>query len=128
MDVVAAVLVQKNKFLLARRPSDKSHKDCWEFPGGKVKTGESNEAALVRELYEELGVQFKESEPHFLGTLKNEKIQLHFYSLNLNQAYLPKEHPAISWNRLTDIREKFLCPLDREATKAYKEAFRALLR
>lgn len=42
--------------LIAQRPADKEHAGLWEFPGGKVEPGESPEAALVRELREELGV------------------------------------------------------------------------
>ncbi len=47
--------------LLARRPPGKPMAGYWEFPGGKVKDGETPEAALVRELHEELGVDIRES-------------------------------------------------------------------
>jgi (d)CTP diphosphatase len=54
-DVVGALILQDGKILLAQRScSDLDGK--WEFPGGKVETGESNEEALVREILEELGV------------------------------------------------------------------------
>ena len=56
--VVAAALVDGDgRVLLARRPEGKAHAGLWEFPGGKVEAGESPEAALVRELREELGVE-----------------------------------------------------------------------
>lgn len=55
--VVAAVLVdQCGQVLVQRRPEGKSLGGLWEFPGGKIETGETPEAALVRELAEELGV------------------------------------------------------------------------
>jgi 8-oxo-dGTP diphosphatase len=53
--VVAAALVDgKGRVLIAQRPAHKQLGGLWEFPGGKVEPGESPEAALVRELREEL--------------------------------------------------------------------------
>ena len=55
--VVAVALVDdEGRVLVQRRPAGKSMAGLWEFPGGKVETGEVPEAALVRELGEELGV------------------------------------------------------------------------
>src|SRR5438128_7283473 len=55
--VSAVALVDADgRVLLAERPSGKSMAGLWEFPGGKVNTGETPEAALIRELSEELGV------------------------------------------------------------------------
>ena len=45
------------RVLLAQRPEGKSMAGLWEFPGGKVEGGETPEAALVRELHEELGIE-----------------------------------------------------------------------
>ena len=53
IDVAAAVLVENRKVLLARRRGGYLD-NMWEFPGGKLETGESPEAACVRELKEEL--------------------------------------------------------------------------
>jgi 8-oxo-dGTP diphosphatase len=55
--VVAAALIDADgRVLLARRPPGKSMAGLWEFPGGKIADGETPEAALVRELKEELGI------------------------------------------------------------------------
>lgn len=60
--VVAAALVDPdNRVLIAQRPEGKSLAGLWEFPGGKLDEGERPEAALVRELHEELGVVVKEA-------------------------------------------------------------------
>jgi 8-oxo-dGTP diphosphatase len=59
--VVAAALVDPDgRVLIAQRPEGKSMAGLWEFPGGKVETGETPETALIRELTEELGIQVKE--------------------------------------------------------------------
>ncbi len=56
-EVVAAVLTRPGgEVMLARRPEGKVYAGYWEFPGGKVEPGESLEAALARELHEELGI------------------------------------------------------------------------
>ena len=57
MLVAAVALVDADgRVLLAERPAGKSMAGLWEFPGGKVNAGETPEAALVRELAEELGI------------------------------------------------------------------------
>ena len=57
VQVVAAALVDgAGRVLLAQRPEGKAMAGLWEFPGGKVETGETPEAALIRELDEELGL------------------------------------------------------------------------
>jgi 8-oxo-dGTP diphosphatase len=56
--VVAAALVRENgRILLQRRPQGRSMAGLWEFPGGKLEDGETPEAALVRELAEELAIE-----------------------------------------------------------------------
>jgi 8-oxo-dGTP diphosphatase len=55
--VVAAVIERDGQVLIGQRPAGKWHALKWEFPGGKVEPGESPEAALRRELEEELGIQ-----------------------------------------------------------------------
>jgi len=60
--VAAVALIDVDgRVLLARRPEGKSMAGLWEFPGGKVQPGETPEAALVRELKEELGIDTAES-------------------------------------------------------------------
>ncbi len=51
-----ALIDADGRVLLAQRPAGKSLAGLWEFPGGKVETGETPEAALIRELREELGI------------------------------------------------------------------------
>lgn len=59
--VAVGLLKQDNQFLIAKRPMNKPYSGYWEFPGGKVELGESSEAALYRELQEELGIEIKQA-------------------------------------------------------------------
>ncbi len=54
--VAAAIEGEDGRLLLQQRPPGKRHAGLWEFPGGKVDPGETPEAALVREIEEELGL------------------------------------------------------------------------
>jgi 8-oxo-dGTP diphosphatase len=60
--VVAAALVRRGtegqlQVLIAQRPPGKWQAGCWEFPGGKIDAGEAAEAAIIRELAEEIGIK-----------------------------------------------------------------------
>ncbi len=60
--VAAVALIDADgRVLLARRPPGKSMAGLWEFPGGKVQDAETPEAALIREMIEELGITLTES-------------------------------------------------------------------
>ena len=60
--VAAAALVDiDGRVLIAQRPAGRAMAGLWEFPGGKVAQGETPEAALVRELHEELGIDTRQS-------------------------------------------------------------------
>jgi 8-oxo-dGTP diphosphatase len=60
--VTACALVDPdNRVLVAQRPEGKALAGLWEFPGGKLDPGERPEAALIRELAEELGIEVKEA-------------------------------------------------------------------
>ena len=56
-----ALIDLEGRVLLSQRPDGKSMAGLWEFPGGKVEPGETPEAALIRELHEELGIETWES-------------------------------------------------------------------
>jgi len=62
MRVTAAIIVRDGRVLIAQRPLGGRHPGEWEFPGGKIESGESPQQCLARELDEELGVTVKVGE------------------------------------------------------------------
>jgi len=61
--VAAALFDASGRVLIAERPAGKHMAGRWEFPGGKVAPGESEQAALARELQEELGIEVTDARP-----------------------------------------------------------------
>lgn len=92
MEVVCGIIEENGKFLIARR-AEGIHENVWEFPGGKVEVAETGEAAVVREIREELELDIKVKEElcdimdhrsdidihvrAFLCTIENGTIHLH---------------------------------------------------
>ncbi|MGF1511366.1 MAG: (deoxy)nucleoside triphosphate pyrophosphohydrolase [Myxococcota bacterium] len=61
--VVAAQIEQRGRYLITQRKPTSSLPLLWEFPGGRVETGESDQEALARELREEMGIEVDVEEP-----------------------------------------------------------------
>ena len=111
MLVVAVALVDPDgRVLIAQRPEGKSMAGLWEFPGGKVENGETPEAALIRELGEELGIAVKEaclapftfashtySEFHLLMPL--------YVCRRWDGTPQPRHHAALKWVRPKDLSD-----------------------
>ena len=117
MDVVAAILIQNQKFLLARRPETKNHGGLWEFPGGKIQKNESPIATLKRELQEELRIHEETPTIEMATVVESEKIRLHLYFWQLHSTYLPQEHTALAWASHSELSLFKLCPSDQKAIK-----------
>ena len=100
--VAAALYNDKGEILLAQRPEGKQLAGLWEFPGGKVEPGETPEAALVRELHEELSITVKESKLQPLTFASFTYPDFHLLMpLYKCQAWAGEVHPregqAIAW-------------------------------
>ena len=101
--VSAVALIDRDgRVLLAQRPVGKSMAGLWEFPGGKVETGETPEAALVRELHEELGIETRQSclAPLTFASHSYEDFHLLmplFACRKWNGIVQPKEGQALKW-------------------------------
>ena len=102
---VAAAVIQRpdGSFLLAQRPQGKVYAGYWEFPGGKVEPGEPVQAALSRELHEELGIEVDAAYPWItrVFTYPHATVRLRFFKvLSWRNDPHPREDQAIAWQRL----------------------------
>jgi 8-oxo-dGTP diphosphatase len=101
---VAAAVIQRadGAFLLARRPAGKVYAGYWEFPGGKVETGEAAEHALARELHEEIGIDACTAYPWItrVYTYPHATVRLNFFRVTAWKGDPhPREEQAIAWQR-----------------------------
>ncbi|MGO9388980.1 (deoxy)nucleoside triphosphate pyrophosphohydrolase [Rhodoblastus sp.] len=116
--VVAVALIDADdRILLAQRPPGKQLAGLWEFPGGKVDPGERPEAALIRELREELGIEVKEAclAPLTFASHAYESFHLlmPLYVCRRWQGLVsPREGQALKWLRARQLRDVPMPPAD----------------
>lgn len=117
--VVAVALIDNaGKILLARRPEGKKMAGMWEFPGGKVDPGETPEAALVRELREELGIEVAANDlaPFVFASHPYDNFHLLmpvFLCRRWQGQPAPKEGQALAWVAPDRLVEYPMPPADR---------------
>jgi 8-oxo-dGTP diphosphatase len=104
VDVAVGVLIDADgRFLLTSRPAGKVYAGWWEFPGGKVEAGESVEAALRRELHEELGIRIGVAEPWNVTRMDyaHARVRLHFCKVSSwTGEFEMREGQAMAWQTL----------------------------
>src|SRR6478672_13853146 len=104
VDVAVGVLIgERGRFLLTSRPAGKVYAGWWEFPGGKLERGETVEAALARELHEELGIDVVDVRPWHVTRVDyaHARVRLHFCKvLGWNGAIAMREGQAMAWQSL----------------------------
>lgn len=116
--VAAVALIDADgRILLAQRPEGKSMAGLWEFPGGKVEPGETPEAALVRELHEELGIETWNSCLAPLTFASHTYDDFHllmplFACRKWSGIPHPKEGQTLKWAHARDLREYPMPPAD----------------
>ena len=113
----AALIDGEGRVLLAQRPEGKSMAGLWEFPGGKVEQGETPEAALIRELHEELGIETWQSclAPLCFASHSYEKFHLLmplFVCCKWDGIPQSREGQALKWVRAKDLRDYPMPPAD----------------
>ncbi len=117
MDVVAGILARGGRYLAARRSASMAWPGFWEFPGGKVESGESLEAALARELREELDIDVR---AFSLWKIKEKKvtgraIRIHFFSVaEFSGTPTPREGQELAWISPTEATDYVFLSADAE--------------
>ena len=115
--VVAGIAVSGRKLFIARRSPNKSLAGFWEFPGGKVETGESDEQALVREIKEEFDREILLGEKFMENTYNDGEKTIDLISYFMAFDKLPKEsnsHDQNKWCNIADLSQYEFCPADKE--------------
>ena len=119
-EVVAALIWDGDRFLACQRPAHKVRGLLWEFVGGKVESGESKEAALIRECREELDITLSVGDVFMEVNHVYPDITVHLVLFNAVIASgIPKmlEHNDIKWIHPSQIPEYDFCPADEEILK-----------
>lgn len=115
IEVSAAIIEKDGKVLIAQRPGDKSQGYKWEFPGGKVESGETAEESLKREIKEELNIDIK------VKALLGENIYeypsgiiklIGFYSEWISGDLKMHEHKSLKWVTVDELKSYDFAPAD----------------
>ncbi len=117
VEVVAALIWEKGKFMICQRPAHKSSGMLWEFVGGKVENGETMEQALIRECREELGINVTVGEIFDESVHQYPDITVHLtlFNASIEQGIPQKlEHNDIKWISRDEISKYNFCPADIE--------------
>ncbi len=116
--VVAVALIDADgRVLIAQRPKGKQMAGLWEFPGGKVEPGERPEAALIRELKEELGIDVTEAclAPFVFASHAYESFHLLmplYLCRRWSGTVTAHEHAALKWVRPNALADWPMPPAD----------------
>lgn len=112
-----ALIDSEGRVLLSQRPEGKSLAGLWEFPGGKVEPGETPEQALIRELYEELGIDTWASCLAPLSFASHSYVDFHllmplFACRKWQGVPQAREGQILKWVRAADLRTYPMPPAD----------------
>ncbi len=123
-NVAAGILLGEDGcVLIAERTGDHAFAGLWEFPGGKLTDGEGSEAALRRELYEELGIEIVD-QALFMSLAHDypdRSVSIDFYLIE-DWRNVPegRNGQALKWIRPDELSEDLLLPADGPVIKALR--------
>ncbi len=123
-EVVAALILDKDKFLICQRPANKTRALLWEFVGGKVEQGETKGQALIRECKEELNITLNVGDIFMEVVHEYPDITVHLtlYNATIAEGIPQKlEHNDIKWITSSEIPDYDFCPADEEILKKLRK-------
>jgi len=126
VEVAAALIWDKDKFLICQRPAHKARALLWEFAGGKVEPGESKEQALIRECKEELAVALSVGDvfTEVVHEYPDVTVRLTLFDASIAEGAPQKlEHNDIRWITPAEIPNYKFCPADEEILKRIAEVY-----
>ncbi len=105
VEVVAAVIERDGRYLITRRLQDTHLAGLWEFPGGKIWPGEPPEAALKRELREELGVEAEIGEllESVDWTYPEKRVRIFFFRVTIQGDPRPLQGQEMLWIEAAEL-------------------------
>lgn len=123
IEVVAALIWDKDKFLICQRPSNKARALMWEFVGGKVEKGETQQQALIRECQEELNITISVGDVFMQVTHEYPDVTvcLTLFHATIAQGTPEKlEHNDMRWITVQEIDNFTFCPADESILQKLK--------
>ena len=124
-EVVAALIWDKEKFMICQRPAHKARGLLWEFVGGKVEPGETKEQALIRECQEELAITLDVGKVFMdmIHEYPDLTVHLTLFHAVIREGIPQKlEHKDIRWITVNEIDQFDFCPADEEILRRLKDA------
>ncbi|GKU25365.1 (deoxy)nucleoside triphosphate pyrophosphohydrolase [Clostridium folliculivorans] len=126
-EVTAAIIIKNQMILIAQRGKDEKEEGMWEFPGGKIEIGETEEQCLKREIKEELDIEIEVGD--FLGEsiydYSHGQIKLLAYFAQVIRGEIKLTvHSAIRWVAIEEIDEFNFAPADIPLVKKLKKLYR----
>jgi mutator protein MutT len=121
--VVAAVIEEHDTFLVTRRQKGVHLEGLWEFPGGKIDAGETHDAALVREIREELDAEVVVGDLVFDVTHEydDRTVALYFYRCTLKGTPRPLLGQQMRWVPRAELATLGFPPADEELIRLLTE-------
>jgi 8-oxo-dGTP diphosphatase len=116
-EVVAALILDRDQFMICQRPANKARGMLWEFVGGKVEPGETKKKALIRECREELAVTLSVGDVFMEVDHVYPDLTIHLTLFNAAIVCgTPQklEHNDIRWITVDEISQYEFCPADVE--------------
>ncbi len=127
IDVVAALIWEKDKFLICQRPANKTRGLLWEFVGGKVEPGETKQQALMRECMEELAISVtvKEKFMEVIHEYPDMLIRLTLFHCIIPEGFPQAlEHNDLAWIHPSKTDDYQFCPADTDILQEIKRVYK----